>query len=402
MVEGLVLAKRQHRSSKTEGERTMAKEKVLIIEDRRENLVFLANQVLRPNGYEVITATDGEAGLGKALTERPDLIVMDFRMPKMTGIEVLRALNKAEKDIPVIMATFHGSEELVIEAFRLGAKDYLIKPYEVEQMLDAVDRALASSRRFREEKVALQDDVDRTGRQLERRVKELNILSGIGKAVTSLHDLEMILQRIVEAATYLTGAEEAFLMLVDGDSGELYMRAVQGMGKKYQRFRQKVDDSIAGQVVRTGRPVRIGRDQKDGAHEVVTGYLVQDLLNVPLKVHGEVIGVLGVNSISAKGSFSEGDEYLLSAVADYAAIAIDNARLYELMDQRAHEMTKMIASQTGAQSDQQQALAEQARRLEVREKRLLDERDQIVEATEELGSLYLQLKALGARIAERV
>ena len=107
----------------------MAKEKVLIMEDRRENLVFLANQILRPNGYQVVTAGDGQAGLDKALSEHPDLIIMDFRMPKMTGIEVLQALNKAGKEIPVIVTTFHGSEELAIEAFRLGARDYLIKPY---------------------------------------------------------------------------------------------------------------------------------------------------------------------------------------------------------------------------------------------------------------------------------
>ena len=70
----------------------MANEKVLVIEDRRENLVFLANQILRPNGYEVSTAGDGQTGLDKALAESPDLIIMDFRMPKMTGIEVLQAL----------------------------------------------------------------------------------------------------------------------------------------------------------------------------------------------------------------------------------------------------------------------------------------------------------------------
>ena len=378
----------------------MANEKVLIIDDRRENVVFLGNQILRPSGYQVITASDGKAGLDKALGETPDLIVMDFRMPKMTGIEVLRALRDKGQDIPVIITTFHGSEELAIEAFQLGARDYLIKPYEVEHMLAAIDRALASHRRFRQEKDALREDVARTNTQLERRVKELHILSGIGKAVTSLLKVEQILQRIVQAAGYLTGAEEAFLMLLDEDTGELYMRAAQGMGRKYQRFRQKVDDSMAGQVIRTGRPVRVGRSQKEDALEVVTGYLVRDLLNVPLKVRGKVIGVLGVDNIATKGSFSENDEYLLSALADYAAIAIDNANLYELMEERAEKLTEIIASRSEGQVSQHQELAERAEHLSARERRLLDQSEQISGIAAQLGALGDQLHAIGAQVVD--
>jgi two-component system NtrC family sensor kinase len=377
----------------------MANEKVLIIEDRRENVVFLANQILRPNGYEVSTAGDGKAGLDKALEESPDLIIMDFRMPKMTGIEVLRALHEAGKDIPVIMTTFHGSEELAIEAFRLGARDYLIKPYEVEEMLSAVDQALASRRRFHEETTKLQDDVLSTQKQLEKRVRELHILSGIGKAVTSILQVEKILQRIVEASSYLTGAEESFLMLVDEESGELYMRAVQGMGKKYTRFRQKVDDSVAGQVVRTGRPVRIGRGRKK-THEVMTGYLVRDLLNVPLKVRGKVIGVLGVDNIGAKEGFSENDEYLLLTLADYAAVALDNANLYELMEQRAEQLMQLVSAHDESEQGRDQAPSESSERFAAREQQWREQHENVVRIAEQLSSLAIQLNVVVTEIAE--
>jgi two-component system NtrC family sensor kinase len=377
----------------------MANEKVLIIEDRRENVVFLANQILRPSGYQVSTAGDGKAGLDKAMEESPDLIIMDFRMPKMTGIEVLKALHEAGKDIPVIMTTFHGSEELVIEAFRLGARDYLIKPYEVDEILSAIDRALSPRRRFHEETSKLEDDVLQAQKQLAKRVRELHILSGIGKAVTSILQAEEILQRIVEAASYLTGAEEAFLMLVDEDSGELYMRAVQGMGKKYTRFRQKVDDSVAGQVVRTGRPVRIGRGRKK-THEVMTGYLVRDLLNVPLKVRDKVIGVLGVDNIGAKEGFSENDEYLLSTLADYAAIALDNANLYELMELRAQELTQLITTRSEAAQVRGQGTSEQGEQFAAREQKWREQYENVIRISEQLSSLAIQLNGVVTEIAE--
>jgi DNA-binding response OmpR family regulator len=116
--------------------------KVLIVEDRRENIVFIANNILKPEGWEVITARDGKLGLQKAIEEKPDLIITDLKLPTMHGLDMLEELNKRGYNIPTIVMTFHGSEETAIRAFRLGAIDYLIKPFEIDEMLNAIDRAL--------------------------------------------------------------------------------------------------------------------------------------------------------------------------------------------------------------------------------------------------------------------
>ena len=116
--------------------------KVLIIEDRRENIVFIANNILKPEGWDVITARDGKLGLQKAIEEKPDLIITDLKLPTMHGLDVLEELNRRGYHIPTIVMTFHGSEETAIRAFRLGAVDYLIKPFEIDDMLNAIDRAL--------------------------------------------------------------------------------------------------------------------------------------------------------------------------------------------------------------------------------------------------------------------
>ncbi|MBN1221159.1 MAG: response regulator [Anaerolineae bacterium] len=118
--------------------------KVLIIEDRRENIVFIANNILRPKGYEVITARDGQTGLEKAQAEQPDLIITDLKLPQLGGLEVLEQLNEKGYNIPAIVMTFHGTEETAKQALRLGAKDYLIKPFTIEEMYEAIDRALKS------------------------------------------------------------------------------------------------------------------------------------------------------------------------------------------------------------------------------------------------------------------
>jgi len=119
--------------------------KVLIIEDRRENIVFLANNIFRPKGFEIITARDGKTGLRKALEENPDLIITDLHVPRMHGLEIMADLHDRGSKTPFIIMTLHGSEDTAIEAFRLGARDYLIKPLKVDDVEQALERALAVS-----------------------------------------------------------------------------------------------------------------------------------------------------------------------------------------------------------------------------------------------------------------
>ncbi len=332
----------------------MAGEKVLVVDDRDDSIQFLTEYILEPNGYEYIIAKDGETGLRKALTEDPDLIIMDLKMPKMTGLEVLAALRERQSTIPVILMTFHGSEETAVQAFRLGARDYVIKPYDTQEMLESIERALTEVR-LRAERDRLTQNIMQVNRQLERRVKELSILYSIGKSVTTLLDQEKVLNRIVEAAVYVTGAEEGTLMLVDKDSGELYMRAARGLGEKYARgFRLRVEDSIAGQVVRTGQPFLESGDAQ--RLKVKTGYLVKSLMYVPLKAGQEVIGVLSVDNKVSNTPFTESDVYLLSALADYASIAIVNARLYTEVKSFSEELEQKVVERTKELQEAQEQL----------------------------------------------
>jgi GAF domain-containing protein len=148
--------------------------------------------------------------------------------------------------------------------------------------------------------------------------------------VTSLLDLELLLNRIVEASVYLCHADEGMLYLIDERSGELYMTAAQGVGEKVAHgFRLRVSDSLVGQVIRTGKPAIVASQGSDTKLKLKTGYLVHSLVNIPLRVKDKMIGVLSVaNRVTAR-SFTRTDVTRLNALANYAAIAIENARLYD-------------------------------------------------------------------------
>jgi two-component system NtrC family sensor kinase len=231
--------------------------------------------------------------------------------------------------------TAHGSENIAVEAFRMGARNYLIKPFSAVEAKAVIDQALRERR--------LRRDKEQLNHSLQQRVQELTVLYRIGKSVTNLMAQEELLERIVEASVYITRAEEGFLLLRDPQTDELYLRAAKNLGEhRAQSLRMPIDDTLAGQVVRTGRPIRLDRGRVGVPLKVKTGFLVRATIQVPLILGHQVIGVLAVDNQQSDRVFSENDQSLLSALADYAAIAIENARLYRQVKQNEERYRKLF------------------------------------------------------------
>jgi DNA-binding response OmpR family regulator len=118
--------------------------KILFIEDESA-LQKTFGEILRQEGYEMISALDGEIGLRMAKSEKPDLILLDLILPKIHGFEVLKELKKDDltKDIPIIILTNLERVEDVQKAIELGATTYLVKAnYTLEEILKKVKKAL--------------------------------------------------------------------------------------------------------------------------------------------------------------------------------------------------------------------------------------------------------------------
>lgn len=304
----------------------MAGERILIVDDSAEVRTALRELVLEPGGYRILEASDGVEGLRLTLETQPDLIILDEQMPGMTGIQILQALQEHNLRIPIIFVTVHGSEGLAVQAFRLGVRDYVIKPFEPSEMSQAIERALDEVR-LRRERDRLVEQLEEANRRLQQQIQEMNTLYSIGRSVTSPLNLETVLTRVVEAAVFLTQAEEGLLLLAEPGTGELVLRAAKNVDERQARgMRIRVHDSLAGQVMESEEPLLI----VDGQYKVATGYLVRSLIYAPLRMPEQgVIGILGVTNRQRDRPFTTHDVRLLSALADYAAVALVNARLYE-------------------------------------------------------------------------
>lgn len=126
-----------------------ANNKVLIIEDE-PTLVETLTYNLTRQGYEVVTANDGNNGLDRARAERPDLIVLDVMLPGLDGFEVCRILRQ-EMSVPILMLTARGEEVDKIVGLEVGADDYLTKPFSMRELLARVKAHLRRVRLIREE-----------------------------------------------------------------------------------------------------------------------------------------------------------------------------------------------------------------------------------------------------------
>jgi len=303
----------------------VTKETILVIDDGKDNREFLVEHVLEPNGFEYLTAKNGEEGLRLAIQHPPDLILLDLQMPRMNGLQVLEHLQNRELDIPVILMTFHGSEEIAVEVYRMGVKDYVKKPYYPDEMLDAINRSLSETR-LRREKDALTERILKANQSLQRRLQEFEVLYKVGKAVTSIMDINDLLPQIVDAAVKITEAEEGFITLLE--DSQMIRRAHKPLRmSKAQAISQAVNDNIAKHALRTRQPVMLGPDQlRKAANNKQTPLSVAC---VPLVLREEVLGTLSIiNHTQDSQIFQKEDMRLMSALSDYAAIAIENSRNY--------------------------------------------------------------------------
>jgi len=122
--------------------------KILAIDDDSIIRTLLTN-ILTKAGYEVVTAADGESGLELAVSTNPDLVVTDFQMPGISGLEVLTELQRTQPGLPVILLTAHGDVALTIKSIQLGAYDFIEKPIQMQELLDVIRNGLDVSRQSR-------------------------------------------------------------------------------------------------------------------------------------------------------------------------------------------------------------------------------------------------------------
>ncbi len=315
----------------------MPNEQILLILSDPELGQFLEQAALTPAGYQTTLVTEWKTAESLLSANLPHLIIVNEEIEGRNSIGLVGRLFEQYPPIPVILILKEYSGAQVLEATRQGFADCLPPPVRVQDVQSAVPRALERARRM-QDWASL--EARRSTKGLEKRIDGLEAIQRVGHKVTSLLDLDHVLTAVVDAAVEMTNAEEGSLLLLDETTGELYMRAGRNFHEEFVRtFRLPIRSSLAGQVLRTGKPLLI---DEETPQKIKTSYLVYTIIYVPLTIQERVIGVLEVDNRKSRKPFTEYHVALMSALANYAAIAIENARLYSRSEMERNKLETIL------------------------------------------------------------
>ena len=168
-------------------------------------------------------------------------------------------------------------------------------------------------------------------------------IPSVACAITSQLQREDALKRALEMTLALTEASEAGIWLVDEHTGELFLEA--GMGDDDNQIKRlPLVNTLPGRVIETGKPLRANRERDGEPIKVKTGYLVEAVIYVPLTQADVTFGVLSAVHHGSGEMFNEREELVMSAIADFTAVAVQNARLYEATERALNRRAKLLTA----------------------------------------------------------
>lgn len=316
-----------------------AREKILVVEHDLEDRDLIARQSLRPLGYQVKTAELASTGLQLALQITPDVIFTNLHLPDLSGKDLVVALQSQNLTAPVIVIADEGAESEVIQAFRLGATDFIRKPLRETEVVAAAERALQSVR-ARHERERLARRLEETNLELENRVRELTNIFSLGKALTSSTRLQELNKIIVDSAVKVTGASRGYLLSRNA-AGAYVLSAYYNLPKSLSVYLDRpLDDGISSLVALSGESlVMHGRPLE----RFKISQLGRAVLVVPIRVRQETVGLLVVLN-KEELPFNTSQQTLLEGVADFASISMANALLFKALEERAQSLQQALDS----------------------------------------------------------
>jgi PAS domain S-box-containing protein len=311
-----------------EGGKTVANERILVVDDQPA-VVEVCTEILAEAGYQVFQACGGREALARLEEVRFDLLVVDLWMPEVDGLTVLRRACELDPEVTSIVITSYGSIENAIEALRAGAQDFLRKPFDPDDLLRAVGKALAAHKREQE--------------HLLLRVR-LPLLE-ISQALMAEGNVESLANHLLEVVTRQSGAEQAALLLLDQGADHLRLVAAVPQGKMMAEMQVSAGEGIARQAMLAKEPLLAKASSLAGEgplSEVLPVGPETAAAYVPLRAGEKTIGLLALSRAGRAGSapFSPSDLNLLSIMGSQIATALENTRLIEALRRELGERVR--------------------------------------------------------------
>ena len=285
--------------------------RIMIVDDEAELMTALC-EALAAQGYETTGFTTGADALKILVEQDYDLLLTDLMMPEMNGIALLKAGLEIDPNLVGIIMTGHGTVQTAVEAIKLGAFDYVLKPFKLGTLLPLLSRAM-EVRSLRMENIQLRETV---------------AIHELGKVIAFSSDLNAILNKVADATLQQCNADEVSIMLPTRDGKELYVAVARGGHREYIGERVPMERGIAGWVATHRETVVINGNVDDQRFSPIHPRNdINAAVSMPMLSGGNLVGVLNVNVTKSHRHMTLGQVKALSILVSIISPILENTWL---------------------------------------------------------------------------
>ena len=315
------------------------KDRILIVESNAEISEFLAKQALSSPNYQVFQVADASSAINKAVQINPDLIITNINLPGLSGKDLLVALSSRGITPPTIMIAPEGQELELIQAFRLGAADYILWPARETEVILVVDRLLKQVHEQREQKM-VERQLRLSNQQLHQRVKELTAIFTVGKTISSITNQKKLLEKTLQISTQVSQSDIGWFLIRQEEKVDNFILAAHYnlpdvLSKKINSV---WDDGISSLTAISGETLNIAGDPIKRFKVKVFG---ESIIIVPVKIHRQVAGSLVLMRKEAK-PYLKSEQRFLEALTEYVSISLINSKLVRSLETHEQVLQNLV------------------------------------------------------------
>ena len=291
---------------------------ILVVDDEVELKNALV-EMLNAQGYDALGCASGTEALAALRKQNFDVLLSDLMMSGMDGVALVRTALEIDQHLVCIIMTGQGTIQTAVDAMKVGAFDYVLKPFRLQALLPVLTRAI-DVRLLRQENLQLRETV---------------AIYELCQTIEFTLDRQKLLSKLADAALQQSEADELSILLLTTDGSELYVAAVRGENRTHLLDeRIPLERGISSWVARECTPLLLKGRVNDARFTAMWPRAdIRSAISVPLQVAGKLVGIINVNNVNSPRPFTLGQMKALTSLASTAAAALESTSLYERVRQ---------------------------------------------------------------------